>query len=201
MFVRGCLLALVVVSGTAMSQDLYGPQAPADAAWLRVINAADLELHASVANSEFLLAFTQAGDYLPVDPGQVRVALNGAEHAVDIAAGQFLSVINTPGDIMIIEDPVLRDISRGLLGLLNLTQHPSLSLLTPGGDTVVEGVEPGAAASLAINAATTELEVHADGEVLGTVPEHAFERGVAYTVAVFDGHAGPVIVLLTAGTG
>lgn len=196
------VIALVLLSSFSLAQngDLYGPQAPAQAAWLRVLNGTAAELPVTVADKAVTLGFGEASDYLLAEPGSTTVSLGSELIEVTTAAGQFLTLAKLPGQTLLLTDPVLRDVSRGLLALLNLTDQPELSLLTPEGDTVVSGVAPGEAAALPISPATTSLNVFAADTLLGSTVEQEFERGAAYTVVALHGPEGTVLVLLEAGT-
>lgn len=196
-FMLVLLLGAFVVAQDS-NNDLYGPQAPENAAWLRVINGTSDSLATGIGDAELTLAFGEASSYVLVEPGTITVNLADEAVEVTVEPEQFLTVARLPDRTLVIKDPALRDISRGLLGLLNLTGLNDLALTTPEGDTVVSEVQPGEAAALPINTATTALEVLAGDTVIGTTQEHTFERGAAYTVVALDGPEGTVLVLLEA---
>jgi hypothetical protein len=97
-----------------------------------------------------------------------------------------------------VPDPALRDISRGLLGLVNLTDRVALDLQVPDGPIVVGAVPPGAHDAVAVAEATTELVVVDAGAVVARLEARAFERGVAYAVVVVETAEGLVAFVLTA---
>lgn len=191
------VLALVLL-GMALGQgDLYGPDAPQDVAWVRVINAATGTVTAEVDGQLLGVAFGQASAYLTVQPGTTSVTVDG--HAVELSTEpeSFHTVALTADGPLAVADPALRDVSRGLLGLMNLTGLPALSLLAPDGTPVIEDVPPGQAEAVAVSPARTGLQVTAGGELLVDVDEHAFERGVAYTVVVMQVEGDPVAVVVS----
>ena len=95
-------------------------------------------------------------------------------------------------------DPGLRDISRGLLGLVNLTDRPGLDLRVPDGPLVVGAVPPGWHDAIAVAEATSELEVVDSGTTVARLEARTFERGVAYAVVAVDTPQGIVAFVLTA---
>lgn len=196
------MLLLLVLQATAFGQgDLYGPEAPADVAWIRVINAlGDEPMTARVADTDLKVAFAEGSAYLAVAPGDHEITVG--EHSLTVGAEpeSFQTVALLGSGPVVIQETGLRDISRGLLGLMNLTSHDSLTLLTPAGEVVVEDVLPGHASSLAISPASTGLDVSADGAILASVAEQAFELAEAYTVVVLETPDGPVAVVLQAGS-
>lgn len=197
---RPCACFLLLFLAFAVAQpSLYGPEAPLDVAWVRVLNASSTDaLAAEVAGGPMELGFAEASAYVMLPPGRHSLTVDGQLVELQAEPEDFLTVALTDGGPVVVSDPALRDISRGLLGLMNLTALPSLSLLTPDGTPVVEEVPPGLADAIAISAARTGLQVSADGTALLALEEHTFERGVAYSVVVFQATEELVAVVLTA---
>ncbi len=193
------LTSLLLAAPVLAQGDLYGDQAPAGAAWIRIINVAtDEPLSASLDGTGLAAEYGHASGYVPADAG--THALSHADSVIELSSdpGMFLTVAFLPDGPVVIEDPALRDISRGLLGLMNLTSRADLALVTDDGDVVVQAVGPMEAESIQVSAAVTALQVMHEGVVIAVLDEHSFERGSAYTVVVFDGEAGPAAVLVTA---
>lgn len=194
--VLGTLAAMVLaLVGTAWSQeDLYGPQAPVDVAYVRAVNVLDEGgLAVRVADGELeVLGFAGATAYVAVAPGPVRLDLGGEETVIDVEIGDFVTVFATREGALTIEDTPLRDASRGMLALYNLTDHESLALVVVDGPIVVEGVGPGTQASVAIAEAEVALSVRGGGETIDLEVRH-FERGVAHAVIVAAGADGLIV--------
>ncbi len=168
--------------------DLYGPEAPADVGWVRVVNGAvagGVAVRVGEAQT-IVLGLGDATRYARVEGGRVMVDVGGERVEVEVEPEAFLSVATTPTGVVVVRDPGLRDVSRGLLGLLNLTDRPALDLRVPDGNPVVAGVPPAAHDALAVAGATTALLVTAGDEVLARLEPQTFERGVAYTVVVTE---------------
>ncbi len=192
------ILMLALVSLVVGQGDLYGPEAPQDVAWVRMINAAAGTVTGEVDGQQFDIVFGEASAYQTVLPGTTLVTVDG--HAVELTAEpeSFHTVALTSAGPLVVVDPALRDVSRGLLGLMNLTSLPALTLLTPDGRPVVQDVAPGQAEAVAVSAARTGLQVAAGEEAIASVAEQAFERGVAYTVVVMEADEGLLAVVVTA---
>lgn len=198
--VWACLVALAALGAGGAQPDLYGPEAPAGVAWVRVVNAGaagGVAVRVGNAATE-VLALGDATRYVRVDADSVEVDVGGEFVHVDLAPEAFVTVAHTPAGVVVVDDPALRDVSRGLLGLLNLTGRAALDLRVPDGTAVVEGVGPGAHAALAVAQATTALLVTADDEVVARIEERTFDRGVAHTVVVTETDAGPAAFVLRA---
>ena len=190
---------LAVLIGSARG-GLYGPEAPVEAAWVRVVNA-DFEGGVGVRIADGgtrVLALFDATRYALVDPGTVQVDVGGDAVALEVGPESFTTVAATTGGVLVVADPGLRDISRGLLGLVNLTGREGLDLRVPDGPIVVAAVPPGAHDAVAVAEATTELVVADADTVVAHLESRTFERGVAYAVVVVEGAEGITAFVLTA---
>lgn len=178
--------------------NLYGPDTPEDIAWVRVLNAGTEEVSAWVGGEELTAAPFSATAYQPVEPGAGSIEVSGEPVELSPEVGQFLTLALLPSGPQVIIDPALRDVSRGLLGLMNLTARPALSLLTPEGDIVTSDVAPGTAEAVAISPAQTALVVAEGEDVIAEVEPALFDRAQAYTVVVLEGENGVTTLILTA---
>lgn len=192
-------VALVVLAWSALpalaQDDLYGPSAPPDAAWVRAVNAeAPGGLGIRVGDGALVsVAFADATAYRAVEPGSVTVDLGGALTSVEVEAGAFVTVVATPDGARVIEDTALVDVSRGLLALYNLSDREALDLVVVDGPMVVEGVAAWSQAAVAVAEAEVALEVRSGDELVGAVEPRVFERGVAHAVVVVEGPDGPLV--------
>lgn len=187
------LIATFIASASA--QGLYGPEAPADVAYLRLINASGDAVTMSVDGSEWQpLRFAEVSNYRPLEPGEHRVELAGREIVVSAAPEAFLTVVALKERALLLEDTPLRDISRGMLTLYNLTGDGALSLRTDQGAEVLTAVPPESAASVAISEAEVGLEVHRNGKRLAALETRLYTRGEAHAVIVLPTGSQPSLV-------
>lgn len=187
------------MQSAAAQAGLYGPEAPQDVSFIRIINATGRDdVSVRLGDHEFVVEALQATAYHLTSPGTGAVVVNDETLAINTESEQFVSVVVLADGVVAVNDPILRDASRGLLGLMNLTDEPVVSLQTPGGDTVVSGVAPLASAAIAVSRARTELVVTTPVGTIARVPAHTYETGVAYTVALVDLPQGPRAILLIA---
>ena len=196
-------VVLILAGGVHAQEDLYGPSAPPDAAYVRFINAAPGdEAAAELGDVDYdPVAFTETTPYRVLEPGDVTLNVAGAEASLTAEAGGFYTVVLTPEGVNVLQDEALVDASRALLTLYNLSDLESLDLKTADGATdIVSEVAPGGAASIVVNQAEVALGVFSEGELVEALEPSLLERGVAYSVLVFDGagEGGPVVVLAPA---
>lgn len=203
-----CLgLLLLLLSAWAASQDgLYGPDAPRDAAWVRLINAdpgggesAEEPLALSVSETEWPpVAFAQVAPYRTIAPGQHRAALAGHEFEFSAEAEDFITIVALPGDVLVLHDTPLQDISRGLLTLYNLTDGEPLTLRSRDGSDILADVASRSAESVAISEAEAELEIYRAGERLASLESRLYRRGEAHSLIVLPLGSDPQVLYVTA---
>lgn len=196
------LLSLVLMLLSAsLAQGLYGPDAPRDIAYLRLINVNSAgPVTMSVDDDEWPpLPYARVSAYRQLAPGEHRLSLAGDEIAISAAPEGFITVVAFEGRSLVLEDTPLRDISRGLLTLYNLTDLGPLTLRTSDGVEVLSDVPIESAASVAISEAEAGLEVHAGEELVGALEPRLYDRGEAHAVIVLPLGSEPQLVYARAG--
>ncbi|MEX2540299.1 MAG: alginate O-acetyltransferase AlgF [Trueperaceae bacterium] len=195
------LASVLAVSATAAAQGLYGPEAPRDVAYLRLINADSRgPVTMSVDGSEWQpLPYAEVSPYRQLPPGEHLVTLAGEEIAISASPEGFITVVALEGRALLLEDEPLRDISRGLLTFYNLTAGDALSLRTQDGGDVLTDVAAESAASVAISEAEVGLAVHHGEELLASLEPRLYGRGEAHAVIVLPAGKEPRLVYARAG--
>ena len=200
------LTAVLLAIGAALAQgSLYGPEAPADVAFLRVLNASSERVDAAVGAGEAAALPPGAGTpYAPVptDDARFEATRPGSDEAETASptldAEAFATLLVTDDGVRVLQDEVLRDISRGLLVFVNATGAP-LSLRTADGTVVFEevGDDP---ASRTITGAEAAFEVvdPATGEVVAGLEARTYGRGAAHTILVREGADGLAVSYVAA---
>jgi len=190
-------IVLLAIGAAAAQGSLYGPEAPADVAFLRVLNASSGSVDASVGGGEATALPPGAGTpYAPVPTDEARfdVTRSGAEASETasptLGPEAFATLLVTDDDVRVLEDEVLRDISRGLLVFVNATGTP-LSLRTSDGTVVFEEVGD-TPASRTITEADAAFEVvdPATSEIVAGLETRTYGRGAAHTILVREGADG-----------
>lgn len=181
--------------------DLYGPEAPRDVAYLRVINAAPGEpLPVAVDGDEWQpLDFAAVSPYSPLDPGQRLVQIAGEEVKLDLGPESFTTIAALAERTLVVEDTPLRDISRGLLTLYNLSADAGISLVTSDGRQVFPEIPPESARSMAISEAEVGLTILRGEEQLAELEPRLYRRGEAHSIIVLPLGSDPQVVYGKAG--
>ncbi|MEX2535700.1 MAG: alginate O-acetyltransferase AlgF [Trueperaceae bacterium] len=197
------LIALLLMFGPAPSSaqgGLYGPEAPRNTSYVRIINASDGEpIAPTVAGSGWEpLPFAQVSRYRQVPPGDHSALIGGQELSLTTQPESFTTLVVLPDRILVLADTPLRDISRGLLTLYNLTSE-ALTVQTSDGTEVLSAVSPDSASSVTISEAEVELAVYRGDEPLTTLERRLYRRGEAHSVIVLPTGSDPQIIYDQAG--
>ncbi|HEX7003364.1 MAG TPA: alginate O-acetyltransferase AlgF [Trueperaceae bacterium] len=175
---------------------LYGPEAPRDVAYVRLINARPGGPVGPVVGGEEWQSvdFAEVSPYHRIAPGQHAVSAAGIESSFTARAESFTTLVLLENELVTIDDTPLRDISRGLLTLYNLTADHTLTLGTVDGSQVISDVEPLSAASRAISQAEVELVVSSNGKPIGKLDSRLYRRGEAHSVIVMPEGTQPRVI-------
>jgi alginate O-acetyltransferase complex protein AlgF len=195
------LTMLAAGSMTATAQGLYGPEAPRDTAYLRLVNASGQEpVTMTVDGTSWEpLPFAGVTPYRQLAPGEHSLSLLGQELAFTASPEGFNTAVALPGRVLLLEDTPLRDISRGLLTLYNLTEAGPLTLRTADGADVLTDVQPGSAESIAISEAEVGLVLYRGDEEFAVVEPRLYERGEAHSLIVLPQGSEPRLIYARAG--
>ena len=181
-FIAGLLLLVSVAA--AQDEGLYAPAPPADAAFVRVLNAGAGELTPTLGETAFgALDAGTVSPYRVVLQGSAELAAGDVTSTLEVEAGRFYTVLLTD-EATLLEDPALQNRAQALLLLYNVSAEP-VSLKTADGATdVIPEVAPGAVGSIEVNAISVAFGAFAEDAALSTFDEVQLERGAAYSTFV-----------------
>lgn len=194
--------ALAVPPLAAANRSVYGPEAPGDSAFVRVVNAVpgSPPLEAELGSTRFgALAYGQASPYRPVTPDIYVFAAGSLEQELIPGAGRYYTVAALPDAVVVLEDPAHTDPARAQLFLYNLSTLPRVDLATADGKTaVVAGVKPRSSGLAVVNAVAARLAVRSGGAQLRAVGDLGLSRGSSFSVFVLGTPSSPVVLTLRA---
>ncbi len=187
------LLFVTVLVGAALvsaqEEGLYAPAPPADAAFVRVLHAAEGagEVTPSVGDTDFgALAYGAVSPYRVVLQGTAELGAGRVTEALELEAGRFYTVVVTD-TVTLLEDPTLGNRAQTLLVLYNAYSEP-VSLKTADGATdVIPDVAPGELGSIPVNPISVAFGAFSGDAALATFEETQLERGAVYSTFVLPG--------------
>jgi alginate O-acetyltransferase complex protein AlgF len=168
----------------AAPQSVYGPSAPGDSAFVRLLNLLPDALRVSLGATRIGPVGSAAiSAYEPVVPDIYVVRAGGEEREVVPKSGTYLTIACTSKGIILFDDPPHTNPARAQVFLYNLTSIASLDLKTADGKTaVVAGVKEGESGQVVVNAVTVSLAVYNGAALVKAVGSLALQRGSSYSV-------------------
>jgi alginate O-acetyltransferase complex protein AlgF len=197
------LLALCAAApATAETRSVYGPQAPGDAAFIRLVDAipgtSQLEIEIGATHFE-ALGWAEVSPYRPVTPDIYQLEAAGNETEIIASSGRYYTVVCTPTAVTVYEDPAHTDPARAQLFLYNLSLLPRIDLRTADGkSTVIAGVRPRSSGLAVVNAVRVPLAVFSGGASIAGLGDLGLERGSSFSIFVLETNQSPHVFTVRA---
>ncbi len=187
---------LFALAALALAQDggdvgLYAPAPPAGSAFVRVVNVGSGAISGKVGQyTTGSVATGNATPYYAVPGGSVSVALGKSSQAVTAAAGAFVTVVSgMPGksEVIPLVDTLSSNRAKATILMYNLSSTPGVDLATTDGKvTVFTDVAPGTEVMREVNALSVAFAVNGPDAAITSFPTVSLERGLAYSVFVYE---------------
>ncbi|KKC33952.1 alginate O-acetyltransferase AlgF [Devosia psychrophila] len=195
------LLALGFVSVAARADDdaaIYGPDIPADAAFVRVIDALGTpDLAVTVDGTAASTGLSGATGYTVVTSGEIEITSGENVAVVPVTAGTVYSIAvsGVAGAVpTVFEDAIAEDPSKATIALYNLSGEPVSIAALAERVTVIEPVAAEASALRAVNAVVIDLYLEGSAATIENFPQFALQ---AKTIASFFVFGDSVTVRVT----
>ena len=191
------LLSLLLLPVAVAADDLYDPAPPADAAFVRVVNATAAAAASRVGDKDFgVVGPAEASPYRVVAKGERAVQIGAARADLSVAAGSFYTLaLDGGGQVHAVTDPTNTNLARTLLVLYNFSEAPSAALKTAdGGTEIIGGVAPDGHESRVVNPLKVDLAAFVGDQAVGTFAGLSLGRGAAYSVIVTGAADAPKAV-------
>ncbi len=184
----------------AQDEGLYAPAPPANAAFVRVLNAAEDsgDVTASFGDTGFeALAYGAVSPYRVVLQGAAELRAGSVSATLELAAGRFYTVVLEDAATLL-QDPTLENRAQTLLVLYNVSAQP-VNLKTADGTTaVIPDVAPGELGSVAVNPISVAFGAFAGSAALTAFDEVQLERGAVYSTFVLQDNTAVFVQNTTA---
>ena len=181
---------------------VYGPSAPGDSAFVRVVNAAPgaQSLVVSLGATRFdALKYAEVSPYRPVIPDIYLVRAFGNQMELVAKTKTYFTIVCTSKSILILEDATHVDPARAQIFLYNLSSVPSLDLKSSDGKTIlIAGVKSGSSSVKVVNAVAASLAVFAGSSRVKQLGDLGLARGSSFSVFAFGDAASPTVLVVKA---
>lgn len=185
--------AIVLVCGAASSvwgqEGLYGAAAPADGAFVRVVNARTDSLgELWIGATRFAaLAPQEVSPYRPVGPGIHQIFVGTRSEELIPRRGVYYTVLVTRDGLAVVEDTAHTRPDRAQIVLYNFSSGSALSVRTAdGATTVIADVASGSSGTVLVNAVPVVLALFRGGDQLADLGDPGLARGQSYSIIVYD---------------
>jgi alginate O-acetyltransferase complex protein AlgF len=177
---------LSVQAFAAGDSALYGPTAPKGSTFVRVFNAGNQPVAASVGNTSLNEVPAQGSSAFSFMPqGDYSAKVGSASLPVKLASDHYYTIVNnSSGQPQLVEEPPFKNKQKSLVRVQNLTDGP-LTLKTADGKTdVVPAVASKAHGDREINPVKVTLALYQGDKKVAELKPVALERGEAAVLYV-----------------
>ena len=181
---------------------VYGPSAPGDSAFVRMVNAVagGQPLAVSLGATRFeSVKYAEASPYRPVVPDIYLLRVSGLEREIVAKTKSYFTIVFTQRGIHVLEDVPHTDPARAQVFLYNFSSLPRLDLKTSDGKTsVIAGVQSGASGVTVVNAVAASLAVFGNGVLVTLLGDLGLRRGSSFSVFALGEDAPPLVFAVKA---
>ncbi|MCP5163046.1 MAG: alginate O-acetyltransferase AlgF [Hahellaceae bacterium] len=188
-----CVTLLLAINGSAaLAADgngaLYDAQAPADAAFIRVLNldntAADVLVSGKSASQK--ISAGQLGGYLFVDAGAHQVTVNSATTQLDVGKSSAKTLIFNHNGLTSLDDTYSDDSKKALVAFYNLTQQPLTLKTLDGKHAIVADIGPMSNGARKVNELKIAFAAYQGDQQIAVFDETFLKKGRSYSFLAIE---------------
>ena len=184
-------LSLLLLSAPVLADDaqLYDPAPPADAAFVRVLNANPSgEISATMGDANFgKVAYPGLSPYMVVKQGDQALKAGSASETVKVEAGKYYTMaLGADGKVATLSDAIIEQPSKAYVYFYNFSDAAKASLRAVKQNVdIVADVPIAQAKHREMNALTVDMAVTVDGTTIQDFPAVSLKRrsGVSFLLA------------------
>lgn len=187
------MLFVISLSGVVFAEPaaLYAAQPPADAAFVRVLDAQTLPLSVRMGNQAFNLAFSDVTPYHILTKGTQRIQFSQkgktVDHTLNVEAGRFYSVVVSEGlSIKTLADQYSGKLTKSRIHVYNLSDLALQLKTSDGKTTLIDSLAPNSYQMLSVNPVKASLGVFEKNVRKSTTPQTQLVANTAYSLVVFS---------------
>lgn len=172
--------------------DLYDPVAPANSAFVRVLNLSDsnVEVTLSGKNKPQSVTGGQFGGYRFVTPGVQRITVAGQVLERELKANTASTVLYRDGQLQLIADQFVNEPRKAQIAFYNFTAKPAALKTLDGQHVVVDMLEHDQTGSRMVNELKIAFAAYAGDARLVDFDELFLKKGRSYSYALLPAGSG-----------
>ncbi|WP_277374199.1 alginate O-acetyltransferase AlgF [Pseudomonas sp. AA-38] len=189
LLIIGCTAAQAAQDGNA---DLYDPVAPANSAFVRVLNLSErnIEVGLSGKNKPQLVNSGQFGGYRFVAPGKQIISADGQTLESELKANTASTVIYRDGKLLLLTDKFVDEPRKAQIAFYNFTDKPAALKTVDGQHVVVDTLQRDQTGSRMVNELKIAFAAYADNDKLASFDELFLKKGRSYSYALLPAGNG-----------
>jgi alginate O-acetyltransferase complex protein AlgF len=194
---RALFMLLILGSATAQAAqdnnaDLYDPVAPANSAFIRVLNLSERNIEVSLSgkNKPQLVSSGQFGGYRFVAPGKQLISTGGQTLESELKANTASTVIYRDGKLLLLADKFVDEPRKAQIAFYNLTDKPAALKTVDGQHVVVDTLQRDQTGSRMVNELKIAFAAYADNDKLSSFDELFLKKGRSYSYALLPAGSG-----------
>ncbi|MGG2396362.1 alginate O-acetyltransferase AlgF [Pseudomonas sp. SH1-B] len=189
----------LLLLGTAVAQaaqdnnaDLYDPVAPANSAFVRVLNLSEsnVEVTLSGKNKPQAVSSGQFGGYRFVAPGMQRISIAGQALEQELKANTASTVLYRDGKLLLIADQFVNEPRKAQIAFYNFTAKPAALKTLDGQHVVVDTIGQDQTGSRMVNELKIAFAAYAEDARLIDFDELFLKKGRSYSYALLPAGNG-----------
>lgn len=199
--IRRALSVLLLTFSWSISQaaqdgnaDLYDAVAPANSAFVRVLNLSERNIEVTLSGKNKPQAVTsgQFGGYRFVAPGKHQIAVGDKALESELKANTASTVIYRDGELLLIADQFVNEPRKAQIAFYNLTDKPAALKTVDGQHVVVEMITRDQTGSRMVNELKIAFAAYAEAEAdkLVSFDELFLKKGRSYSYALLPAGSG-----------
>lgn len=166
--------------------DLYDAVAPADSAFVRVLNLTNNTISASLTGkvNPQRIAVKQLSNYRFVAPGKHKVSTGSASIDLDLKANTAVTLVYENGKLTLINDQFSNEPRKAQIAFYNLTNQSVELKTTDGKHQVIPAIGKNQTGSRKVNEIKISFAAYAGTEKLASYPDNFLKKGGSYSYLI-----------------
>jgi len=187
-------MALATASHTALAAegnaDLYDAVAPADSAFVRVLNlsASNIEVTLSGKVNPQRVAAGQLSGYRFTPAGAHKIAVGGKAIEPQLKANAASTVVYDGKQLTLISDKYVNEPKKAQIAFYNLTPNPTALKTADGKHEVVAALGNGQTGTRMVNEIKLDFAAYAQDTKVASFDEQFLKKGRSYSYVLLPGN-------------
>ncbi|WP_231701656.1 alginate O-acetyltransferase AlgF [Halopseudomonas salegens] len=193
---------MLIFSSLATAQDanadLYDAVAPADSAYIRVLNLSDISIEVGLTSKtrSQRVPAGQFGGYRFVPPGSHRISIGEKTLEAELKANTASTLIYRDGQLQLLDDAFINEPRRAQIAFYNLTGTDATLKTADGQHTVVDTLGQNQTGSRMVNEVKIGFAAYQGERLLASYEELLLRKGRSYSYALMPDASGYRAVML-----